>query len=76
MWLIFLFIFCFLGVHIFRLALIGIESFRNEDSTEEEKSEEKKAPSEQPKEPIYYIVEKKTKRAKSSYSEPKQIRFK
>ena len=27
-------------------------------------------------EPIYYIVEKKKKRVKESYSKPKQIRFK
>ena len=75
LWLVFLFVFCFFGVHLFRLAIIGIQSFHNEEP-EEEEIEEKKAPSEQPKEPIYYIVEKKTRRAKSSYSEPKEIRFK
>ena len=74
LWLIFLFVFCFFGVHILRLAIIGIQSFHTDEPDEEEI--EKKAPSEQPKEPVYYIVEKKTRRVKSSYSEPKEIRFK
>ena len=73
--LLFLFVVCFLGVHFFKLALAGVESFQS-ILPKEEKEEEKKAPAEQPQEPIYYIVEKKTRRVKSSYSEPKEIRFK
>ena len=42
----------------------------------EEKPEEKKAPPEKQAEPIYYIVERKTRRAKPAYGEPKQINFK
>ena len=39
------------------------------------KPKEEKKPSLE-REPIYYIVERKTKRAKASYGEPKQINFK
>ena len=46
------------------------------DAFEKKTVEEKKAPAERPQEPIYYIVERKTRRAKPSYGEPKEIRFK
>ena len=80
LWLIFLFILCFLCVHLTKLALHGAEIIRKTPpqappEKKEEKQEEKKAPA-SPQEPVYYIVEKKTRRPKSSYSEPKQIRFK
>ncbi|MBQ8291470.1 MAG: hypothetical protein IJX88_03040 [Clostridia bacterium] len=71
-----LFIFCFLGVHILHLARLGLKYQANPKEKKEEKpKEEQKAPAEQPQEPIYYIVERK-KKTRSSYSEPKQIRFK
>lgn len=76
LWFIFLFAVCFFGVHVFRLALIGIESVRQNPVPPQEKIEEKKAPAEQPQEPIYYIVERKTRRKKASFGEPKEIRFK
>ena len=75
LFLIFLFLFCFLGVHVVKLALIGVESLHTIPSTDKT-VEEKKAPAERPQEPIYYIVERKTRRAKPSYGEPKEIRFK
>lgn len=75
-WIARLFGFCFLAVHILKLARIGWEAPKTQPSAppKEEKKEENKAPASQ--EPIYYIVERKTRRAKSSYKEPKEIRFK
>lgn len=76
-WIALLFGFCFLGVHILKLAHIGWNAPKTQEKpqeTNEEKKEEKKAPAKE--EPIYYIVERKTRRAKSTYTEPKEIRFK
>lgn len=68
-----LFTVCLLGVHTILLARIGWKTQRK-NPDEAPKPEEKKPPVE--REPIYYIVERKTKRAKASYGEPKQINFK
>ena len=68
-----LFTLCFFGVHILLLARIGWNT-QQKNTSEPPKTEEKKPLPE--KEPIYYIVERKTKRAKASYGEPKQINFK
>jgi hypothetical protein len=76
LWIIFLFAFCFLCVHLLKLAKLGTDTLRKTPPPAPEKKEEKKTPAEQPQEPVYYIVEKKTRRPKSSYSEPKQIKFK
>ena len=76
LWILFLFGFCFFGVHLCKLALAGIEIYRNRAPSSPEKVEEKKTPTAQPQEPIYYIVERKTRRAKPSYGEPKEIHFK
>ena len=66
------FVVCFILVHIIKLAYIGLMSVRK-------KPEPPPAPKPvkpQPKpEPIYYIVEKKRAK-KSTYSEPKEIKFK
>lgn len=80
-WLILLFILCFFGVHIARLARLG-QRYRK-SLTKQEKHEKKESGETPPqpktlpneREPIYYIVERK-KRAKTNYSEPKEIRFK
>lgn len=80
-WLVILFIFCFLFVHTARLARLGLKyrAEKNTQNTDEKKpdtpTEKKEAPAPQTQEPIYYIVERK-KKARASYSEPKQIRFK
>lgn len=76
---ILLFAVCFVGVHVIILARLGWEYQTRkekpaENPPEKSKEEEKKPLME--KEPIYYIVERKTKRAKASYGEPKQINFK
>ena len=68
-----LFTICFVGVHLLIFARIGWE-FQHQKPEEKPQEEEKKPPQE--REPIYYIVERKTKRAKNSYGEPKQINFK
>ena len=68
-----LFLVCFVSVHTLLLARVGWE-YNRKKATPPPKEEEKTAPVE--KEPIYYIVERKTKRAKASYGEPKQINFK
>jgi hypothetical protein len=84
-WLVGLFVFCFFGVHLIILATVGWkyqntflkkESKTHTEPTPQNDNKENKAPTPTAQEPIYYIVERKTKRAKSSYSEPKQIRFK
>lgn len=76
LWLILLFSLCFLGVHILKLTLLGADTLHTATPPpKEEEKQEKKAPATS-QEPIYYIVERKTRRAKSSYKEPKEIRFK
>ena len=68
-----LFAVCLIGVHTILLAQVGWK-FQHTRKDPPPKNDEKKAPIE--KEPIYYIVERKTKRAKTGYGEPKQIHFK
>ncbi len=60
---------CFTLVHIFKLARIGYRARKNLPPTPPKPEEPKP-------EPVYYIVEKKKKRAKASYSEPRRIDFK
>jgi hypothetical protein len=66
-YLVLLFIICFCFVHIIKLAYIGFKSLKK--PVQEEVKKQEKTPK-----PVYYIVEKK--RAKRSYSEPKEIEFK
>lgn len=79
LWTIALFLVCFIGTHVVILTRLGWEyqQQKNEPTTDkkEKETEEKKAPPEKQAEPIYYIVERKTRRAKSTYGEPKQINF-
>lgn len=65
-YLLLTFLFCFILVHLFKLAAFGLISIKKP-------SEEEKKPEPKP-EPIYYIVEKK--RTKKTYSNPKEIEFK
>lgn len=62
------FLFCFILVHLIKLAYIGIKSLKKPAPAEEKK------PAPKP-EPVYYIVEKKKAR-KANFSEPKEIKFK
>ena len=61
------FLFCFILVHLIKLAYIGIKSLKKPAVAEEKK------PAPKP-EPVYYIKEKK--RSKKTYSDPKEIKFK
>lgn len=63
------FLACFWAVAFFRLAMLGLKSLHKKPAPKPvEKKVEKKV------EPVYYIVEKK--RAKRSYSQPREIQFK
>ncbi len=87
LWLALLFVLCFLGIHVAKLARIGNKHLKNETQKPQEKSGEDTSSSPQKSatqtsstplgagEPVYYIVERK-RRTKSSFSEPKQIKFK
>ena len=63
------FLFCFILVAVIKLAYLGIITLRKPPAVEEKKPPPPKT------EPVYYIVEKKRAR-KSTYSEPKEIKFK
>ena len=63
------YLFCFILVHLVKLAYLGIKSLKKPAPQPEEKK-----PTPKP-EPVYYIVEKKRAK-KSTYSEPKEIKFK
>lgn len=67
------FIICFILVHVIKLAYIGLLITRKKPQPAQPK-EEKPQPPPKP-EPVYYIVEKKRSK-KTSYSEPKEIKFK
>lgn len=62
------FLFCFILVHLIKLAYLGFTS------TKKPVQEVKEAPPPKKSEPVYYIVEKK--RSKKTYSNPKEIEFK
>ncbi len=66
------FVICFILVHLVKLAYLGLKSVRKK--SEPPKEEPKPEPKPKQPEPVYYIVEKK--RAKKSYSAPKEIQFK
>ena len=76
-----LFALCFLGVHLTKL-VVGDRQFPREKSAKtnsepiEKAPETKKDDKPSQSEPIYYIVEKKRRRSKPSYGEPKEFRFK
>ena len=73
-----LFLVCLIGVHVVQLTKLGWEykiKRATENESAEKQKEEKKPPTQDAGEPVYYIVERKTRRVKSSYGEPKQIRF-
>lgn len=64
-----LFLFIFVMVHAGRLAMIGYRTLGKKLPPEPPQKPEPKP------EPVYYLVEKKKKRAKSQYGEPKEISF-
>lgn len=81
-WTLLLLSFCFGGVYVANLARLGweynVEREKAPDPApkpQEKQKEEKKTPAQKTQEPIYYIVEKKKRRPKSDYGEPKRIHF-
>ena len=81
LWLVILLITCFVFVHVVRLARLGRRYQKQQYEAKKPQQNtptptETKNPSEKKnEEPIYYIVERK-RRVKSSFTEPKQNRFK
>lgn len=78
LFLVLLFVLCAVVVYGTKLAKIGYRSTRKKDETPpppEKKPEPKPKPKPEPPEPVYFIVEKKKKRAKAEYSAPKEITF-
>ena len=82
-WLIVIFALCFCGVHLLRLAKMGWDSTAQKQQRTTETADKRKDPAPPPPtpptpqpEPVYFIVERKKKRAKNSYEQPKEIRFK
>ena len=77
-WCFALFVFFFFSAHIIKLAKEGWQARHTKtDDNADEKTDTKKetpAPSVSPQ-PIYYIVEKKRRRPKQDYGEPKSIKF-
>lgn len=68
--LILLFSFCFLCVHVIVYLLP-----KKQSKAPPAEPEKEKAPPATQTEPIYYIVERKKRRVKPQYSEPKEIKF-
>lgn len=62
------FLFCFILVHLIKLAYLGLTAAKKPVE------EVKETPPPKKSEPVYYIVEKK--RTKKTYSNPKEIEFK
>lgn len=61
---------CFFAVHVFLLARYGYRAKKNLPKDKPER------PAPKEPEPVYYIVEKKKKRTRNTYSEPRRISFK
>ena len=68
-WLLLLFLVCAIVVHGVKLVIIGYRSLVRKLPPQPPPKPEKTP------EPVYFIVERKKKRLKSQYSEPKEIRF-
>lgn len=69
LWCLFLLILSVIVVHGIKLAIIGYRTLGKKLPPEPPKREEKKP------EPVYFLVERKKKRAKQEYSEPRKIEF-
>ena len=69
LWLVLLFLISFLAVHLVIVVKRGLQASAPPPQ-EPVKPKENKPP-----EPVYYIVEKKKKRPKTSYGDPKEIKF-
>ena len=68
-WCILIVLICTIIVHAVKLAIVGYRSLHKKPPPQPPKQPEKEP------EPVYYLVERKKKRAKAEYSEPKRIHF-
>lgn len=69
-----LFVVCAVLVHAFRLAKIGYKSMKKRPADKDRAAPETKGS--EKTDAVYYIVERKKKRQKAEYSDPKRISFK
>ncbi len=69
LWCLFLLVTCIIIVHGIKLAMIGYRTIGKKLPPEPPKAPEKTP------EPVYYLVERKKKRAKAEYAAPKKISF-
>ena len=75
LYLFLIFTVCFIFIHLLKLAFLGFKSARKKpEPPPKPKAEPKPKPKPEP-EQVYFIVEKK-KTKKTTYSEPKEIKFK
>ena len=68
-YLLLLFSFCFSCVH-----LIAYLLSKKQSKSPPPEPEKEKAPPAKQAEPVYYIIERKKRRAKTQYGEPKEIK--
>lgn len=72
------FLLSFVGVHLTKLVRFGWKNVQPKKQTPAPKPQE--SPKEQAptktQEPVYYVIERKRKKPKTTYSEPRQITFK
>ena len=73
---LFLFLTVFILLHGVKLAVIGWKTQTKKPEPTKKTPEPKKEEPATVSEPVYYIVEKKQRRTKPSYSAPQEIRFK
>lgn len=69
LWFLFLGLICLIVVHGIKLAVIGYRTFGKKLPPTPPKQPEKTP------EPVYFLVERKKKRAGKEYSQPRQINF-
>ena len=69
LWCFLVALLCTIAVHGLKLAALGYRSLHRKPPPEPPKQPEKEP------EPVYFLVERKKKRTKAEYSEPKQINF-
>ncbi len=69
-WCIAVLLIAFALAEIFKLLFAGLSNLKRKPPPPQVKEPEKPAP-----EPVYYLVERKKKRPKKQYSEPKEISF-
>lgn len=70
LWCLLIAILCTVFVHGVKLAVLGYRSLGKKTPPPEPPKQPEKSP-----EPVYFLVERKKKKPKSEFSEPRQINF-